>query len=177
MSSQNETISGNPQFHSALFSENNTNPDLCLVLPTDHNSNPDPSEILAAEINLRNRRHLECEHIRLALLSMSDAERRNPLADLDPYLQRIPQPTFVSGRPIEQPAHWRLQTSNPMQRRLQTSKPTHAERMESVLSIIDASLAKRNKQRRAIQSAFYWRLAKIAAAFLAILVLYAALFH
>lgn len=120
------------------------NPDSCLVLPTDHNSNPDPSEILAAEINLRNRRHLECEHIRLALLSMSDAERRNPLADLDPYLQRIPQPTFVN---------------------------------RDILSIIDAYQAKRNKQRRAIQSAFYWRLAKIAAAILAILVVYAALFH
>ena len=167
MSSQNEIISGNPQFYRALPSENNMNPDSCLVLPQDNNSNPDTSEILAAEINLRNRRHLECEHIRLALLSMSDADRRNPLADLDQYLQRIPQPTFISGRPIEQP----------IQRILQTNKPTQAERIESILSIIDAFLAKRNKQKRAIQSAFYWRLAKIAAAILAILALYAALFH
>ena len=166
MSSQNEMISGNPQFYSALLSENNMNPDSCLVLPPDNNSNPDASEILAAEINLRNRRHLECEHIRLALLSMSDAERRNPLADLDPYLQRIPQPTFISGRPIEQS----------IQRIPQTNKPTQAERIESILSIIDASLAKRRNRRQASESVFYWKLIRIAAAFIAVFILYEALF-
>lgn len=166
MSSQNEIISGNPQLYRALPSENNMNPDSCLVLPPDNNSNPDASEILAAEINLRNRRHLECEHIRLALLSMSDAERRNPLADLDPYLQRIPMPTFINSRPMEQP----------IQRIPQTNKPTQAERIESILSIIDAFMAKRNKRRQAIQSAFYLRLTKIAAAILTVFILYAVLF-